>query len=66
MWWRKKHPPANESHDAQHDLALTENLIQQLDSQTAEVDDLVNSLELRRRRNNFGDSLTLAMERRAQ
>ena len=65
MWWRK--PPVEpDSHDAQHDLALTENIIARLELQTAEVDTLVENLNARRIRNNFGDSLTLAMERRSQ
>jgi len=63
MWWRKPSPePA--SHDAQHDLALTENIIQQLDSQEDEVATILGDLTWRANRNNFGDSLTLAMGRR--
>jgi hypothetical protein len=63
MWWRKPSVEPD-SHDAQHDLALTENIISRLELQTAEVDALVENLNARRIRNNFGDSLTLAMERR--
>jgi len=65
MWWRKPKPDLlPETHDAQHDLALTESLIQQLASQDEEVESLVSNLEARRVRNNFGDSLIIAMERR--
>jgi hypothetical protein len=62
---KKKTPPVAEISEAREAQARAHAAIKRIDQQDPEVHALVRSLELRRIKNNFGDALVIAMEKRA-
>lgn len=65
MWpFRRKAPPRTDVFEAQEARRAATDDLEKVDSQRAEVRQLVDSLERRRMKNNFGDALVIAMEAR--
>lgn len=66
MWGLRSKPDQDEElKTAKAGQELAEAVIARLDSQAQEVTDIVSRLQKRERRNNFGEALQVAMERRA-
>ncbi|GAA0960150.1 hypothetical protein FFA01_06400 [Frigoribacterium faeni] len=65
MWpFRRKAPPRTDVFEAQEAKRAATTDLEKVESQTEEVRQIVNSLERRRIKNNFGDALVIAMEAR--
>jgi len=65
MWpFRRKTAPRTDVFEAQEAKRAATTDLEKVDSQRAEVRQLVDSLERRRIKNNFGDALVIAMEAR--
>jgi hypothetical protein len=65
MWpFTRKRQPRSDVFEAQEAKRAAATDIERVESQTDEVRQIVDSLETRRIRNNFGDALVIAMEAR--
>jgi hypothetical protein len=65
MWpFRRKPEARSDVFEAQEAKRAATTDLEKVDSQAVEVTQLVNSLERRRVKNNFGEALVIAMEAR--
>ena len=68
MWGRNKKSKLNEKRELEIAAAgkqLAEDVIAHLDSQELEISEITMRLKKRENKNNFGEALVVAMERRA-
>jgi uncharacterized protein YciU (UPF0263 family) len=66
VWWNKGKQAAHDERiaEAVTSQEYADGVLAKINSQDEEITQVVNRLQVRSRRNHFGEALTLAMERR--